>query len=157
MANPTPSQTLWKQVVTDYRQACVLRREGRETEAGAIIGERLPASIAAWSRADTRSASDKKSALESMFEMERASMDSWMLANESLAAQLSRTLIPALREQVAEEIRESMRSKPLTPNRLGGAPSAGFDRVRFDDIPGVIDTLLAQQQADRGPRRAYLR
>ncbi len=152
---PNNSQTLWKQIVADYRQACLWRREGREADAARIINEKLPASIAAWSQSDTRTPAEKKVALEAMFDTERTSIDSWLFAHEALATRLSDTLIPALRQQVAEEIRDAMsdRSQP----RLGRSTNSRLPRVRFDDIPGVIDALLAQQQADYGakPNFAY--
>jgi hypothetical protein len=88
-----------------------------------------------------------------MFDTERTSIDSWLFAHEALATRLSDTLIPALRQQVAEEIREAMsdRSQP----RAGRPSNSRLPRVRFDDIPGVIDALLAQQQADYGAKPAF--
>ena len=60
--NPKTSQMLWGQLVADYRQACLLRREGRAEEARGIVSEKLPQTIALWSREDTRSAAEKKAA-----------------------------------------------------------------------------------------------
>lgn len=156
MVSATNSQALWRQVVADYRQACVLRREGREPEAGKLIDEKLPGSIAAWSKADSRSPADKKTVLEAMFETEQTSIETWLFAQHTLASRLGDTLIPALRQHVSEEIREAMagRSTP-SGSRSKGFASLRSPRVRFDDIPAVIDTLLAQQQADYGRTPAF--
>lgn len=156
MVKGTNSQALWKQVVADYRQACVLRREGREIEASKLIDEKLPVSIAAWSKADPRSPADKKTILEAMFESEQTSIETWLFAQHTLASRLSDTLIPALRQHVSDEIRDAMAAPgSLRTRRTSGVSYGRAARVRFDDIPAVIDTLLAQQQADYGARAAY--
>jgi hypothetical protein len=158
MSNPNSSQTLWHQLVADYRQACWLRREGREGEANGIVNEKLPQSIALWSREDNRSATDKKAALETMFSSEQAAIDSWMFAHQMLANRLTESLIPALRQQVGEEMRDALANRPAsTIAPSGGSHSARSirsERIRFDDIPGVIDALLSQQAADYGARPA---
>lgn len=157
MLNPNNSRPLWNQIVAEYRQACWLRREGRESDAARVINEKLPVIIAAWSQADTRSAADKKIALEAMFETEQTSVDSWLFAHQTLATRLTDALIPVLRQQVGQEVRQVLADQPQPrPNRSAQpAGERGTRRIRFDDIPAVIDALLAQQQADYGPKPAF--
>jgi hypothetical protein len=153
--NPKTSQLLWGQLVADYRQACLLRRAGREEEARGIVSERLPQTIALWSREDTRPAADKKAALETMFSSEQMNMDSWLFAHQALTSRMAETLIPAIREQVGQEMRSAFAQQAASRGARpdpDAAKSTHGERIRFDDIPGVIDALLAQQAADFSPR-----
>jgi hypothetical protein len=157
MSNPSNNQSLWRQLVAEYRQACWLRREGREAEANQIVNEKLPVCIANWSNQDGRTAVEKKAALETMFSAEQSNVDSWLFAHQMLAGKLSSSLLPAIRQQVGEEVREmlSTQSHPRTPakqSRWGEGRTGGSQRVRFDDIPAVIDSLLSEQAADYGAR-----
>jgi len=151
--NPKTSQVLWSQLVADYRQACLLRREGRDEEARSIVNDKLPQAIALWSREDPRSAAEKKAALELMFSSEQASLDSWLFAHQALTNRMAKTLIPAIREQIGQEVREAFAQQASgRMSRPGVDRGESCKRIRFDDIPGVIDALLAQQAADFGPR-----
>lgn len=152
------SQRLWNQLVAEFRQACLLRREGKEDEAARVLEGTLPRQIASWSREDKRSADEKRAALETMFESERATIDSYLFAHEAMATRLTNALVPALRQQLSEDIqrafstvsRDTSFARPLRQS----LPPA--NRVRFDDIPAVIDTLLAQQrQADYSPQPVF--
>ena len=149
------SQTLWTQLVADYRQACLLTREGRAEEARGIVNEKLPQKIALWSREDTRSAAEKRSALEVMFSSEQISMDSWFFSHQALTNRLAQTLIPAIRQQISQEMREAFAHHPLDRMSNSVSGTSKPERIRFDDIPAMIDSLLAQQAADYGPRPEF--
>jgi hypothetical protein len=153
------SQRLWGQLVADFRLACMLRREGKQAEANQIINEKLPITIARWSQVDGRSSSDKQAALKAMFADEQGHGESVDYAPQVLAAKLADSLLPALRRHVSEELREgiaqqfrSWQNSFLLSNRASGN-GQNSRRVRFDDIPGVIDALLAEQSADWAPRQ----
>jgi hypothetical protein len=151
------SQRLWNQIVADFRLACFLRREGKQSEATQIIQEKLPLTIARWSQVDSRSSSDKQAALKTMFATEQGQSESSDYTPQALAAKLADSLLPALRRHVSEELREgiaqqfrSWQNNFLLSNRASGNGQSSR-RVRFDDIPGVIDVLLAEQSADWAP------
>jgi hypothetical protein len=151
----------WNQIVVDYRQACLLRREGMAEEAGRLINEKLPKSIATWSREDRRSPQEKKNALRSMFSTEQSSIESWLLVHRTFASKLTDTLIPALRRQVGEEVRQALSGQAQTFSETGASDDSILghgqrsEPIRFDDIPGVIDALLAEQQDDFVRRPAF--
>ena len=157
--NLNESQTLWEQIVADFQLACVLRREGRGQEAAEIIDQRLPRVIARWSQADGRSGAEKQAALKAMFAEEQSRDESADQVPQILAAKLAATLLPALRQHVAQELREGIAQEFRAWQNnllLSRRPpeNAGLRRVRFDDIPGVIDALLAEQKSDWTPQRA---
>lgn len=89
-----------------------------------------------------------------MFQSEQRRIDDAWLVQELMTARMNDHLIPAICMQVAQEVRlavaEEMAAqfKPAPmPARNATNPSAGRSaRVRFDDIPGVIDLVLAEEQ-----------
>ena len=154
--NSRNSQILWSQLVAEYRQACLLRREGRAEEAQGVVSEKLPQTIALWSRDDARSEAEKKAALGKMFSNEQISMDSWFFAHQALTNRMAQTLIPAIRQQIGQEVRQAfaLHASDRMSNSATGASKP--ERIRFDDIPAMIDSLLAQQAADYGPRPTFV-
>ncbi len=88
-----------------------------------------------------------------MFTSEQTSIDSWLFAHQALTHRMVDTLIPVIRQQIGEEVRGAFAKQANAQSEPHGAAHAGSaPRVQFDDIPGVIDTLLAQQAADYGAR-----
>jgi hypothetical protein len=70
-----------------------------------------------------------------------------------------------IRQEIREGLREAFAANGLrTPADTSHRASSGTGRracaleragrIRFDDIPGVIDSLLAEQSADFGARPA---
>jgi len=166
MLRANNNQELWNEVVADYRHACLLRREGQNAEATRIINEKLPKATAAWSREDSRTATEKKAALEAMFSSEQTGIDSWIFAQQALASKVADRLIPALCQGVGEQLHDMIRSQfqalqgrldrsREVQNSRGPAVLPVSPRIRFDDIPSVIDALLAEQTADYGPAPAF--
>ena len=141
--------------MAEYRQACLLKREGRAAEAQGIVNESLPQTIALWSREDPRSTVEKKAVLEKMFSSEQVSMASWVSAHQALTNRMAQTLIPAIRQQIGQEVRQAfaLQAADRMSNSASGASKS--ERIRFDDVPAMIDSLLAQQAADYGPRLAF--
>jgi hypothetical protein len=170
--NETPdldgSQALWNQIVGDYRQICILRRQGQNAEASRLVREKLPQSIALWARQDGRNAAQKKAVLEHLFATEHRFLDSLFASQRELAARLAELLIPAVSQHVGREVRKVITghfealccqlarakeafSQPSEP------PGPARERIRFADIPAVIDAVLAEQQADHGGQGAFTR
>jgi hypothetical protein len=101
-----------------------------------------------------------------MFATEQAAIASWMFAYQSMASRLAGQLIPALRKEVGGELRTLITDQfQALADRSGGARSGSLsprpertrppERIRFDDIPRIIDAVLAQQSADYGRAPAF--
>jgi hypothetical protein len=153
------SQALWNQIVADYRQICILRRQGEEAEAARLVNEKLPQSIALWARQDENNPAQKKAVLKNLFATEHKLLDSMLASQRELAAKLADWLVPAVCQHVSREVREVMTGQfDVLCHKLARAkgafsrppepPGPARERVRFDDIPAVIDAVLAEQQAD---------
>jgi hypothetical protein len=146
------SDQWWDKVVGDFRQVCLLRRQKRWREADRILKEELPHSIAGWSASYPADHDTKSARLDSMFELEqRRIADAWLL-QQLVMTQLHEQIIPAVCLEVGHEVRSilgqevSQRDEkhsfaiPTSDN-----PAAIGGRVRFDDIPGVIDLILTEK------------
>ena len=90
-----------------------------------------------------------------MFSSEQISMDSWVSAHQALTNRMAQTLIPAIREQIGQEVREAFALQASDRMSNSASGSSKPERIRFDDVPAMIDSLLAQQAADYGPRPAF--
>ena len=155
-------QELWNEVASSFRDACILRREQHTAEADRLLHDVLPQRISAWSRASLVSATEQKTKLMTMFAEEQKRVDAALAIQQVLTEKLTRDFVPVLCTQVTEELRAAFETQldalrtTLREVRPPAAPSgpapASRPRIRFDDIPGVIDALLAEQQADYGPR-----
>ena len=136
-----------------FRQLCLLRRQRKLIESDMILNSELPRAIASWSQSFDAEPSAKKSRLDAMFQTEQRRIDDAWLALELMTTRFNEQFIPAICSQVAQEVRSAMaeemaaqdRRQPL-PARITNSVSAGRTRVAFDDIPGVIDLVLAEDQ-----------
>ena len=138
----------------DFRQVCLLRRQKRWRESDAILKVELPRSIAGWSASYPAELDIKSARLDSMFELEQRRIDDAWLVQQLIVAQLNEQIIPAVCLEVSQEVRsilgqkvsprEEKRSFAIQPSEN---PAAIGGRVRFDDIPGVIDLILAEKQS----------
>jgi hypothetical protein len=153
---------LWEQITVDFREACLLRREGKSDEANYILEQDLPQAIAEWSKAFPEKAEAKRSRLLAMFAEEQKRVESAVAVERIVSQKLSTNLVPALCAGVAREVRgvvsdeiAALRSAMAEAALVGALPRPGGGqrpRVKFDDVPGVIDTVLIEQTADSGAR-----
>ena len=111
-------ETAWEKVVVKFREVCVLRREFKLAESERALKEEMPGVIAAWSAVNPAPIATKKAELETMFATERKRVDQTLVMQRLLAGQMSEQLLPAMREQVAEEVKkffaEQMRGMQAT-------------------------------------------
>lgn len=163
---PSRSSQLWEKVVSDYQRACLLHRQVRRCESRRIMEQDLPLSIYAWAEQAPGDGAEKVRQLDAMFERERARVEDAWAANELIRQQLAADLVPALAQEIAQEVRRAVALQPSpaplaesripTPAQL--APPAPMSRVQprtgATDIPGIIDFLLAQEAAQTRPARA---
>ncbi len=146
---------LWDQITEDFREACLLRREGKREEADQILNEGLPPAIAQWSKANPTKSDQKRNELVSMFAEEQRRVDTALVVQRVISTKLTEQLVPSLCATVATEVKGVLQEQLAKLNSamaeaaLAGALRQRTEkprRVRFDDIPGVIDAVLAEQQ-----------
>jgi hypothetical protein len=119
----------WDQIVRLTVEACLHRSEGRERVALAILQDRLPAAIRAWSQNCGASAAACKESLQAMFARVREQIAISSVQRRLLMAELS-ARVPA---------------PAPAPVRPAAGPVYLRHRVRFDDIPGMLDALAGAE------------
>jgi len=163
---------LWKRIGDDFRQACLLRREGKADEATQILEQRLPETIAAWARVCGLRDPERRERLNQLFEQEQKRVDDIWLSQQIILRQMRDILIPSLCLQVAEEVREVMelqmehvnsvlasvsqppaRTRAPVAKAAAGTAIVNLPRVmptersaapNFDDLPAIIDELISR-------------
>jgi hypothetical protein len=174
-SNDNDRRRLWMRIGEDFRQACLLRREGKTVEAAEILEKKLPAAIANWARISGFNEADRKERLNDLFEMEQRRVDDIWLSHQIVMRQMRDILIPSLCLQVAEEVREVMelqiehltesltristpavpaqpRQEPVAANLIKlptVMPSERRNTPNFDDLPVIIDELIADSLAQQ--------
>ena len=101
-------ERLWKKLSGEFRQACLLRRQGKQAESAEILDRLLPETIAAWARVSSLGESERRERLNRLFESEQNRVDDIWLSQQIILQQMREILIPSLCLQVAEEVREVM-------------------------------------------------
>jgi hypothetical protein len=148
----------WNKLVSDFRRICLLRHQKRGTEAEMLLKNGLPARIAAWSESFEAELDVKRERLDAMFETEQRRIEDAFLVQELVAARFNEQCVPLICTQVAHEIHSlidrEIAMQDRRPNQPAGTLSNGaapMSRVAFDNLPGVIDLVLAE---DRIPKSA---
>lgn len=158
---------LWSRIVEDFREACILRKNGRHEESNELLQQILPREIAEWAKLPQPVGINRRTKLESMFRDEQRRVDDAFFVQRLVTSQLEEHLLPKLCFMVAEEVREAVRNdarayggpngsipQPSGRDEAAARPktaSPSRPRVRFDDIPGMIDSILREQSSDLGP------
>ncbi len=165
---------LWKRIGDDFRQACLMRREGKGEEANVILERRLPETIAAWARNCGLREPERRERLNELFEREQRRVDDIWLSQQIILRQMRDILIPSLCLQVAEEVREVMEfqmeqvtsslarlappvsqpaasTEPVSSSTRSsivrfpqGQPPERTTAPSFDDLPAIIDDLISR-------------
>lgn len=144
-------ETSWSRVVSDFRRVCMARREERSEEAERLLHEDLPRSIAEWSRETPIDEGKKRAQLDQMFQVEQRRVDDAWLLHHLFALRLSDQIVPSICARVTESVREALGSGSASAGRgvRHSVRLAAPRRVAFDDVAGVIDLLLHQEQVGR--------
>ena len=137
-------EAAWEKVVVKFREVCVLRREFKLAESERVLKEEMPRVIAAWSAVNPEPIAAKKAELETMFATERKYVDQTLVMQRLLAGQMSEQLLPAMREQVAAEVKkffaEQMRGMQAT---MMPAENKGAARAVAAMMPEAAPELVA--------------
>jgi hypothetical protein len=102
---------LWISLVEQFREACVLRRNGRHEESEQLLQTEIPNKIAAWSKQALPVGIDRRSALETMFQDEQRRVEEAFFVQKLVTTQIEEQLLPKLCFMIAEELRDVVRSE----------------------------------------------
>ncbi|MBM3849562.1 MAG: hypothetical protein FJ396_05125 [Verrucomicrobia bacterium] len=131
---------LWISLVEQFREACVLRRNGRLEESEQLLQTEIPNKIAAWSKQAVPVGIDRRNALETMFQDEQRRVEEAFFVQKLVTTQIEEQLLPKLCFMIAEELRDVVRSE-ARPGRGGFddgfmrrmTQSPARPRVQFDE------------------------
>ena len=133
------SDPLWISLVDQFREACVLRRNGRHDESEHLLQTELPNKIAAWSKQPMPAGTDRRSALETMFQEEQRRVEEAFFVQKLVATQIEEQILPKLCFMIAEEIRDVVRAEARAGKGLvetlsrRRTQSPARPRVQFDE------------------------
>ena len=139
LASPSATaEALWCQIEENTREACLLRQEGREAEAVALLQGRLPSIIRAWSNASGHSPEACRERLRTFFQEQQERVR---------CAALQRKLIV---DEVCSRLKVSARaSRVAAPVSMGSTPGPVQlrRRVAIDDVVGMLDALREAEES----------
>jgi hypothetical protein len=121
----------WDVIVRLTVEACMHRSEGRERLAAKILQETLPAAIRSWSKACGHSAASCRDSLKAMFSRVREQIMVAAIQRRMLLAELAQRA-PAL-------------TGPARPVRAASEKVILRERIRFDDVSGMLDALAGAE------------
>jgi len=153
------AESRWTLIVERFRSACILHREGQETESRRIIKEELPDLIKSWIKLlPTSLKEDAKADLRDMFTKEQSLVDQGMRLQNVFRETLVKRIIPQVEEQIAAKYRslyikeqqkralelQASRKRPWVKTRSSSsqdeeAPRNG--RISIGDVNGMIDAV----------------
>ena len=93
----------WNQVVADFRRICLLKRQGKLADSEALLNQKLPASIAIWSREGAQDALAKRRQLQEMFAAEERRIEEVWTMREILFEDLKDSLLAELKAAAADQ------------------------------------------------------
>src|SRR4249920_662293 len=99
----------WNQIVSGFRQACILMREGKIHESNRIIHAELPKRISTWSRISSKDAASKKADLVNMFRDEQKRVEDTWVIRGMVWNKLNEELLPTICTRVLREVNEQVR------------------------------------------------
>ena len=134
VAPPARTAELWWALEVSVREACVLRIEGREPEALAILQQELPPLIEQWSRSAGLATADCQQKLREMF--------SRVQQEVSTASICKRLVLQSFAPGVG---RRGATSEPVHVQR----------RIPLADIPGMLDALEEGERTAAFRRRHF--
>jgi len=114
----------WDQIVSAFRQACILKQAGNLYESNRILQEELPRSIASWSRHTPLPSNRQTEELRHMFDSEQKRIRDLWTSQEAMAESLTRKVLQTLSGVVGQEIQS------LVASQLGLGNSNHFRNSR---------------------------
>jgi len=117
---------LWQKVLQDFREICILRREGCIDQANQLLQTQLPQSILSWQRATSLDANAQRNCLEEMFQQEMRRFDDvwdiYRFLAQRLENELSRTLHDRMQEEIKKQVIHQLHpTLPIQVQNLAGS------------------------------------
>jgi hypothetical protein len=126
LAPPERTAEQWRSIEAAVTEACLLRAEGREAEAIAIVQGTLPAMISGWSRGAGIPSEQCQTVLRELFAR---------VQQQVATATICKRLV--LQSIDSAAVRHAPVAAPVQLRR----------RVPLDDIPGMLDALDEDERA----------
>jgi hypothetical protein len=128
-------QFLWNEIVRWSLEACILRKEGRETQVASLLQERLPGLIRSWSSVCGLPSETCKLNLRALFRRIQENVETGYIH----------------RRMIVDEVCARLTAQPaVTHARF---PEAGPVRLRrriaIDDVPGMLDAVAEAEVENR--------
>jgi len=158
----------WNRIVERFRAACILHGQGQAEASRRVVKEELPILVKAWIQMlPAALRDDAKADLRDMFEREQALVDRGFRMRRALREALERKVIPELEAKLSakyrslyverQDERRRKRESQLdgswvrpsyAASGAASAPAAAKrNRLRLDDVSGMIDALQTRQSA----------
>jgi hypothetical protein len=211
----TDAAQAWREVVSQFRNLCFLRRQGNADESGKILKEILPRQIAAWSHSTEQDMENKRQTLEQMFRDEQRRVDDVCALHELSSNQWRKEMVPLLTSKISNEVRTAVQQQiaeqaaqqnqlaqeikqalaeqsqvqsarqaaqqaliesieknlaqtlqavqsappPIPKSQsaaaMGSSRVATMERIPFDDIPAIIDSIHDEERRHPSARRSF--
>lgn len=136
----------WNEITQLFREACVLRRQGRHVAAAAILEQQLPAVIRSWAFESRLPAGTAKARLQELFTEEQARVESSWLISRFVTTPTPLTVNAA---PVASPVMQHVApiAPPVSPARTAAFfPSISPRRIPIDDVVGMLDMVREQER-----------
>jgi hypothetical protein len=108
----------WKEVVSQFRSLCLMRRQGKTADSGMILEQQLPRKIAAWSKSAALDAEVKRAQLEQMFREEQRRVEDVLSFHELNTTQFQEHILPELLSRISNEVKSIIAEQAETNARL---------------------------------------
>ncbi len=144
--------------MSDFRQAYLFRRQGRTQESNRLLSVDLPRAISLWARTNPQDTSTQKANLAKMFQEEQDKLEDAWAVHGALMEQSNREIPSPARAKIIEEVKELIAEQFVimkndikehashqSNQRLGSKMNQ--PRIKFDDIPEIVDALQAEEQS----------
>ena len=124
--NANSDTELWQKVLQDFREICILRREGHIDQANQLLQNQLPQSILAWQKVTSLDAQAQRSCLDEMFQQEMRRFDDvwdiYRFLAQRLEQELSQTLQNRLQEEIKKQVSHQLHpALPIQVSHLAGS------------------------------------
>jgi hypothetical protein len=126
---------LWNEIVRWSLEACILRKEGRETEVAVLLQERLPELIRRWSASCGLPSGTCKQNLRALFQRVQESVETGYIH----------------RRLIVEEVCARLSAAPAAPAPVPAqtGPVRLRQRIAIDDVPGMLDAIASAEHETR--------
>jgi hypothetical protein len=162
------NENLGKQIVSDFRQAYLFRRQGKIQESNRLLSVDLPRAISLWARTNPQDTCTQKTQLAKIFREEQDKLEDAWTVHRAVMEQSTREIPPPMREKFIDEVKELIAEQfVILKNDIQEHAShqsmqrqgwrTNQPRIKFDDIPEIVDALQAEEQSHPRPGQAPVR